>query len=704
MQTNWTTFLTRWFVYIGLCVLVGNTNAAGKERLTGHSLFGNLTSPYLSFLDDVFYYLDAAGESISVSCRSDTKKLVDLASTGDTNALKIFDASGKASSGILEGAVYFIGFYSECVNTVVKSKDITLQSKYCLINFNVSSSSHQKELPRASWLVLTKSAQPPTIGICIPESCSTEDLQSATNASLHNNLEDIGGNVVVCHTDQTGLFHDPGAVITLCIFLLFFITAVIATVYDFVNERRKCQERIPIIKENAISISMTELCEKEDSKPKTPGLGVSCLLAFSFKSNASKIFTVGKGDGIRAIHGLKFLSMALIILGHTFSFATQYLYFLNPGSMQQAPKDFLSQFLANGTLAVDTFYLISGILVAFVTLKGLEKLNGKLPIIYFYFHRYFRLTPLFMAVVMFCAFLLQYVSTGPNWLHSIEMYDKWCRQNGWINALYLHNFFYTETMCLSHTWYLATDMQMYLVTPLILIPLYKSIRYGLISMGTFLFATIITTAVITAVNHYPAIPYISNIVPSDVVNAYYKNVYIKPYCRIGPYIIGIAVGYFLLNNKELVLKKKIVALLWCLSIGLGLTVIYLMWPANQGILPSNAEAASYSALARTVWAICLGWLMIACFYGYGGFVNSILSWSPFVPLSRLTYCAYLIHPVVMNVYYGSTESAVMFSRSFILYTFLGNICITFILSTFLSMLFESPFVNLEKAILSKKVS
>ncbi|GIX84227.1 nose resistant to fluoxetine protein 6 [Caerostris extrusa] len=576
-------------------------------------------------------------------------------------SLKVFDASGKASSGILEGAVYFIGFYSECVNT---------------------------ELPRASWLVLTKSAQPPTIGICIPESCSTEDLQSATNASLHNNLEDIGGNVVVCHTDQTGLFHDPGAVITLCIFLLFFITAVIATVYDFVNERRKCQERIPIIKENAI----------------TPGLVVSCLLAFSFKSNASKIFTVGKGDGIKAIHGLKFLSMALIILGHTFSFATQYLYFLNPGSMQQAPKDFLSQFLANGTLAVDTFYLISGILVAFVTLKGLEKLNGKLPIIYFYFHRYFRLTPLFMAVVMFCAFLLQYVSTGPNWLHSIEMYDKWCRQNGWINALYLHNFFYTETMCLSHTWYLATDMQMYLVTPLILIPLYKSIRYGLISMGTFLFATILTTAVITAVNHYPAIPYISNIVPLDVVNAYYKNVYIKPYCRIGPYIIGIAVGYFLLNNKELVLKKKIVALLWCLSIGLGLTVIYLMWPANQGILPSNAEAASYSALARTVWAICLGWLMIACFYGYGGFVNSILSWSPFVPLSRLTYCAYLIHPVVMNVYYGSTESAVMFSRSFILYTFLGNICITFILSTFLSMLFESPFVNLEKAILSKKVS
>ncbi|GBM54713.1 Nose resistant to fluoxetine protein 6 [Araneus ventricosus] len=678
---------TRWFVYISaVLLLIGAADAVQRAvDSKDHSLFENLTAPYLSFLDDLFYFLDEGSEKITETCRSDTKKLIDLAQSGDTNALKIFDASGKASSGILEGAVYFIGFYSECVKTIVHSKESSIHSKYCLINFNASTSSHQKEVPQASWLVLTQSGHPPTIGVCIPFSCSTEDVQYATNASLYQNFKDVDGHVAVCHTDQTGMFKDPGAVITFCIFLVFFVIAIIGTIFDYVLERRSSSETMNILSnENNKSISMAELCEKEDQKPKAPSLGLRCLLAFSFKTNMSKIFTVGKGDGIRAIHGLKFLSMALIILGHTFSFATTNLFFMNPGSTQQAPKDFLTQILANGTFAVDTFYLISGILVAFVTLKGLEKTNGKLPLLYFYFHRYFRLTPLFMAVIMFCAFLLQYVSSGPNWLQSIEMYDSWCRQNGWINALYLHNFIKTENMCLSHTWYLATDMQMYLVTPLILIPLYRSIKYGFISMGAFLFATIVTTAVITAVNHYPAIPYMNNILPAELVNDYYKNVYIKTYCRMGPYIIGIAVGYLFLHKKELILSKRTVAALWCATIALGLIIIYLMCQPIK----------VYSLMLKQQHTVL-------CSIYVGSIVNSILSCSLFVPLSRLTYCAYLIHPVVMNVYYGSTETAVMFTPSFTIYTFLGNICITFVLSTFLSMLFESPFVNLEKAILTR---
>ena len=33
-----------------------------------------------------------------------------------------------------------------------------------------------------------------------------------------------------------------------------------------------------------------------------------------------------------------------------------------------------------------------------------------------------------------------------------------------------------------------------------------------------------------------------------------------------------------------------------------------------------------------------------------GFVNSLLSWKGFIPLSRLSYCAYLVHPAV--IYYS----------------------------------------------------
>ena len=39
------------------------------------------------------------------------------------------------------------------------------------------------------------------------------------------------------------------------------------------------------------------------------------------------------------------------------------------------------------------------------------------------------------------------------------------------------------------------------------------------------------------------------------------------------------------------------------------------------------------------------------FYSLAGIVNWFLSWKLFIPLSRLTYLAYLIHPVVLEVYY-----------------------------------------------------
>ena len=39
-----------------------------------------------------------------------------------------------------------------------------------------------------------------------------------------------------------------------------------------------------------------------------------------------------------------------------------------------------------------------------------------------------------------------------------------------------------------------------------------------------------------------------------------------------------------------------------------------------------------------------------------GFVNTLLSWKAIIPLSRLTYCAYLVHLVVMDTYFLSKRS------------------------------------------------
>lgn len=54
-------------------------------------------------------------------------------------------------------------------------------------------------------------------------------------------------------------------------------------------------------------------------------------------------------------------------------------------------------------------------------------------------------------------------------------------------------------------------------------------------------------------------------------------------------------------------------------------------------------------MGHTAWGLSLAWITISCSSGYGGPVTSFLNCRVFLPLSRLTYCAYLVHPVIMCI-------------------------------------------------------
>jgi peptidoglycan/LPS O-acetylase OafA/YrhL len=49
-----------------------------------------------------------------------------------------------------------------------------------------------------------------------------------------------------------------------------------------------------------------------------------------------------------------------------------------------------TQGVGNGTVSVDTFLLIGGLLVSYLLLKELERNKGKFNVTLFYLHRYLR--------------------------------------------------------------------------------------------------------------------------------------------------------------------------------------------------------------------------------------------------------------------------------------------------------------------------
>lgn len=55
------------------------------------------------------------------------------------------------------------------------------------------------------------------------------------------------------------------------------------------------------------------------------------------------------------------------------------------------------------------------------------------------------------------------------------------------------------------------------------------------------------------------------------------------------------------------------------------------------------ESATYAALHRPAFDIGTAGIIFVCSYGHASFFRKILAWSPWIPLSKLVYCAYLVH-------------------------------------------------------------
>jgi peptidoglycan/LPS O-acetylase OafA/YrhL len=141
---------------------------------------------------------------------------------------------------------------------------------------------------------------------------------------------------------------------------------------------------------------------------------------------------------------------------------------------------------------------------------------------------------------------------------------------------------------------------------------------------------------------------------------------------------------------------------------------------HRVLLVAHTRTANFfqASLGHTAWGLSLAWITVACCSGYGGPAGALLKFKLFLPLSRLTYCAYLIHPVYMCltsfVLDGPLHLHELFvvSRarrrclqknvelSFQMVIYCGNIIFAFVSAFAISLAFEAPVVNLLKLIFS----
>lgn len=99
------------------------------------------------------------------------------------------------------------------------------------------------------------------------------------------------------------------------------------------------------------------------------------------------------------------------------------------------------------------------------------------------------------------------------------------------------------------SWYVADDTQFYVVGAVILILATNHFKIAAFSVVTLMVSSWLTTGYIALINnHMPSI---------DDPLALFDKIYDKPWTRLGPYLIGMSVGYFLFKTDCKVKMSKV---------------------------------------------------------------------------------------------------------------------------------------------------
>ena len=650
--------------------------------------------------------------SVTDNCQSDVEVLIASLKSNDTTertvSMKYVDAQAKIPHGILQGNLMWIGDYQECISMdklVNHLTGKTFGSKY----FSLRVTIEQSVIPYVN------------LGLCLPDSCSPDDAMNLTNAAikylkiLQPSIH-LEAKASFAYTrDKTEIKGGVLATVIVSSFLILFV--VLGTTAGILQRNNHKQSHLiqetnieqtylidsqPAEATSLLSDNMFRPLHKKREWPTKTVLKL--LQSFSFIENSKKLFGTETARGpLACLNGIRVLSMLWVILGHSYEFATVVMD--NPLPASKIVQRFSFQFVVNGTLSVDSFFFLSGLLVAYLALKEVRD-KGRMNWVYFVCHRYWRLTPLYAYVLLFFTNISKTLIFGPfsATIANFKQIDS-CKPYWWTNLLYINNFYpYYGSLndgCMPWTWYLANDMQFYLfLSPIVILLLWKIKRLGMVVTCFLIVGGVFSRGFLVL--------YYGMHEPNNLITKHKDDPwadgggYVRPYTRWSVYLVGMLTGYFLFTTGTRIrLSKSAATIGWCICTATGIAVVWGLYYYNShpGTEMNLTASVFYYSLNRTVWGVCLAWIVIACVAEKGGPVRQILSWTIWAPLGRLTYAAYLVHPIIIMVYYDNFLSTLHFTDLTMVYAYIGNVVMTYGIAFIVSMAVEAPMIQLEKAIL-----
>ncbi|KAJ8668277.1 hypothetical protein QAD02_009940 [Eretmocerus hayati] len=631
------------------------------------------------------------------NCRRHCQLVVDGLYNLSTWAVEFYDASGKLPEGVLSGSTYHLGNFDECLDIGKTPDDEApqgIRGQYCLSNVKIGVPG-EGELSRNSspmWRKFMKlerrydnKIDELHWGICVPDSCTSHDVEELIEMIVANTLARTNFGIRVGIPEGSCYKNEPVKVDGYAVAYLSVISFVIAIV---------------------IVATLYDICYIKNADDIPRDVMPQILLAFSMPANLKKLCSPAHEDlKFECISGIKFLSMVFVIAGHTLIFVVSGPV-LNQKFWHEAIGKVENSVFLNNPLLVDTFLLLGGFLFSRILLQELDK-RKSVNFLFLYIYRYFRLTPAYMVMLGLYVTWLPNLDSGPLWSR-MRLENERCRASYWANLLYINNYVNTDQLCMFQSWYLSVDTQLFILAPAIVYPLWRWRKIGHIILATVTTIATILPFILTFVQDLdPTLLIYTPEVKDISTNEYFKSSYIKTHMRAGAYCFGLFYGYIVyrIQNSDKKIPKQSVKLGWLLSsfaLVLSMCSISVFYGPRKNF--TTVEAAFYSSLHRAMWSAGAGWVVLACVTDNAGSLRKILKWRPFVPLSRLTYSAYLVNGLV-ELHSASTVRVPQHLDNFSLFgKVLSHLMLTFGGAVLLSAMFESPILGIERIFLRRERS
>ncbi|KAH0564236.1 hypothetical protein KQX54_010492 [Cotesia glomerata] len=634
------------------------------------------------------------------SCKSDLELIRIGVDRKILWSLKVLDASGEPRPGFFYGNNFWPGIKSQCLD-LRNTKPLELDPEFLK---NVSKYRNiDEEFPPFDlnyfivffWHNSTQQYQLRfkyddllSLGVCLPASCSSKDLsgifekifesRTLTIGSLHSTdyrLYDIRDG-----KDDHQWLVDWKIITTGIVLTLSILLAVIGTAYDCIVHQKRLDPA-----ESSKDVTDNTSPAPEARQPNTLE---RFLLSFSVFTNTKLFFdTESSKDSVNSIVGLRLLGMIWIFLIHAVFYTNDALD--NRLTAWKFSAEFANQILTNGTLAVDTFFCISGFLICW---SFFGKRIGQEPkpvrrfpwfrYLNLVFNRILRLGPVYFVIIGIAEIIFGMINKTSAFIAAEDPY-YYCSNYWWRNVLFINNLFDWNEACLSWSWYVANDMQFYVIGTFLL--LLSDVYFY--TSAALLLVLLIVPAIINGFTSY-AYEYINT---TDQMWSIMNVVYSPPWIRIGPYLIGMITGYILRRIKgKLNVSRKILCLLWIVGSLCNIVILFGLYGKNF----SFVSAAFYVAFSKIVWGIGIAWIIIACHTNNAGLIGKILSLKIWIPLSRMTYCAYLLNPLITIAIAMISETTTHLDIIPSVIQFMGLTVLTFLCAYFMSVIFEIPYMML----------